>query len=239
MKRTLFAGASALALAFSAPPSPAAAQGVPVHDNANLVARGLQHLETVARWKSQLEGMDRQWQQVYRTANSLAHTNNVQGLARNLAGLSNTIPGSGQVGDLMRGVGSAAGAAGQVASFAGSIRTGTGSSAADISRRVQAVANIKAIALQQARSAEQRIGGIRELLGQIDAQPDAQASAALGNRIQAEGATLAVQQQQLAQLQVLQHAQEREEALRQEERGRQSAEELGQATEWAWGALGR
>lgn len=239
MKRTLLAGASALALALSAPPSPAAAQGIPVYDNAGFLRQGMQHIETIARWKSQLEGMERQWLQVYRTANSLAHTNSVQGLARDLAGLSNTVPGSGQVGDLMRGVGSAAGAAGQVAGFAGSIKTGAGFTAADISRRVQAVANIKSIALQQARSAERRIGGIRELLGQIDAQPDAQASAALGNRIQAEGATLAVQQQQLAQLQVLQHAQEREDALRLEERGRQSAEELDRSTEWAWGALGR
>lgn len=239
MKRTLLAAASALALALSAPPSPAAAQGFPVYDKANVIQRAIQHGQTILQWKSQLEGMERQWLQVYRTANSLAHTNSVQGLASNLTQLSNTVPGSGQVGDLMRGVGSAAGSAGQVAGFARSITTGAGFTAADISRRVQAVGNIKAIALQQARSAEQRIGGIRELLGQIDAQPDAQASAALGNRIQAEGATLAVQQQQLAQLQVLQQAQEREDALRQEERGRQSAEELGQATEWAWGALGQ
>jgi hypothetical protein len=236
MKHALLAGA---VLALALPPGIAGAQGVPVYDNANIIQRGLQFIQTMAQWKSQLEGMTRQYDQNYRTANSLAHTNSVQGLASDLSRLSNTVPGSGQVGDLMHGLSSAAGSAAQVSRFGASISTAPGASAADITRRVQAVANIQAIAVQQARFAEQRIAGIQELMGRIDGQPDAQASAALGNRIQAEAATLAVQQQQVAQLQVLQAAQEREETLRQEERGRQSAQQLGQATEWAWGALGQ
>lgn len=239
MKRTLFAGASALAFALSTPSSPAAAQGIPVYDNAGFLRQGAQHIETIGRWTSQLRAMEQQYTQIYRTANSLAHTTSVQGLASDLGRLSNTVPGAGAVGDLARGVGGIAGAAAQARSITGGVTAGPGFSAAELDRRVRSVANFQSLALQQARSVEGRISGIRGLLAEIDAQPDVQASAALGNRIQAEGAFLAAQQQQLAQLQILQRAQEQADGLREQERARLSAEELGQATEWAWGALGR
>lgn len=239
MKRTLLAGASALAFALVAMPSPAAAQGIPVIDMAGITKSAAQHVQTIARWTSQLRQMEQQYGQMLRTANSLAHPTSVQGFASDLGRLSNTVPGAGEVGGLMRGVGSIAGSASQVTSITGSIRTGAGFSAAELDRRVRAVANVQALATQQVRSVESRISGIRELLGRIDSQPDVQASAALGNRIQAEGAFLAAQQQQMAQLQLLQRAQEQADTLRLEERARQSAEEWGQSTEWAWGALGR
>lgn len=236
MKHALFAGASALALCLAAPAVPAVAQGFPVHDNANLVARGLQHVETLGRWTSQLRGMKQQYMQMYRTANSLAHPTSVQKLANDLSRLSNTVPGAGEVGALARGVGGIAGAAAQARNITGGVMTGAGFSAAELDRRVRSVANFKALALQQARAVEGRISGIRDLLAEIDSQPDVQASAALGNRIEAEGAILAAQQQQLAQLQLLQRAEERADALRLEERGRKAAEEWEARTEWAWSA---
>lgn len=239
MKRTLFTGASALALCLALPPTPAAAQGFPVIDTASIAKSAVQHVQTIAQWTSQLRAMEQQYTQMYRTANSLAHPTSVQGLAGDLSRLSNTVPGAGAVSDLARGVGGIAGAAAQARNITGGVTGAAGFSAAELDRRVRSVANFQSMALQQARSVEGRIAGIRNLLAEIDAQPDVQASAALGNRIQAEGAFLAAQQQQLAQLQILQRAQEQADGLREQERARLSAEELGQATEWAWGALGR
>ncbi len=234
MKRTLFVGASALALTAAVLPAPAAAQWA-VIDKASIAGRGIEHAQTLARWTSQLRQMEQQYTQMYRTANSLAHPTSVQGLASDLGRLSNTVPGAGAVGDLARGVGGIAGAAVQARNITGGVTAGAGFSAAELDRRVRSVANFQSLALQQARSVEGRIAGIRGLLAEIDAQPDVQASAALGNRIQAEGAFLAAQQQQLAQLQILQASEERADMLREQERARLSAEAWEARTEWAWG----
>ena len=233
MKRILLAGASALALAVVAP-SVAHAQAT-VIDPARIAQSAQQQIQTILQWKSQLDGMQQQHRQLRATFDAIAHTNSVQGLASSLGRLSNTVPGSGQMQGLARGVGSVAGAAAQLQGNRAFAATGNDFSAQELRRRAQGVANIQAVALQQMRASEQRIAGIDELLGQIDGQPDLQASAALGNRIGSEQAFLAAQQQQLAQLQVLQRSQEQSDAIRAEEKGRRDAEAWEARTEWAWG----
>ena len=181
------------------------------------------------------ENMERQYGQLRSTFEAIAHTNSVSSLASNLGGLSNTIPGAGEVSGLLRGVGSIGNAGTILQGNRVFSATGNDFSAQELRRRAQGVANIQAVALQQMRASEQRIAGIDELLGQIDGQPDLQASAALGNRIGSEQAFLAAQQQQLAQLQVLQRSQEQSDAIRAEEKGRRDAEAWEARTEWAWG----
>ncbi len=235
MKRILLAGASALALATPVVLSPRPAQAIFCTNCEQEVGAGLRQVETIARWKSQLDGMNQQYRQLRATFDAIAHTNSVQGLASSLGRLSNTVPGAGQLQGLTRGAGSVAGAAAQLQGNRVFAPTGNDFSAQELRRRAQGVANIQAVALQQMRASEERIGGIDQLLGEIDGQPDLQASAALGNRIASEQAFLAAQQQQLAQLQVLQRTQEQSDAIRAEERGRRDAEAWEARTEWAWG----
>ena len=231
MKRILLAGASALALAM---PHAARAQAT-VIDPARIAQSGQQQIQTLLQWKSQLDGMQQQHRQLRATFDAIAHTNSVQDVASNLRRLSNTVPGAGQLQSLARGAGSIAGAAAQLRGNQVFAATGNDFSAQELRRRAQGVANVQAVALQQMRASEERIAGIDQLLGEIDGQPDLQASAALGNRIGSEQAFLAAQQQQLAQLQVLQRSQEQSDAIRAVEKVRRDAEALKARTEWAWG----
>ena len=224
MKRILLAGASALVLVAAMLPAPAAAQGITVYDNANLVSRGLQHTETLRQWATQARDMERQYGQLRSTFEAIAHTNSVSGLASNLGGLANTIPGAGEVSGLLRGVGSIGNAGAILQGNRVFSATGSDFSATELHRRAQGLANIQALAYRQMQASEQRALGLQELLEEIDGQPDLQASAALGNRIASEQTFLAAQQQQLAQLQIMQRSQEQVDVLRVEERQRRDAE---------------
>lgn len=223
MKQTLLAGAAALALAVM----PGAATGqIPVTDAlANVQAQitNSQLFQQVAQAVATVRQLEQQYQQLQATYNVLAHTNSVSGLASRLGGVANGF-GAHEIGGALTGVGSLAGAADQVANLRHFQSSGTDFSATELTRRAQRLGNIQAAALQGMRQSEQRIAGLRELMGEIDGQPDIQASAALNNRIQAEHALLSAQQQQLAQLQLMAAAQQQGDLLRAEEAQRQSAE---------------
>lgn len=223
MKRILLAGASALVLAVAAP-SAGHAQ-IPVTDAAHIAKSAAQHLATIQQWTSQLRGMEQQYNQLRSTYEAIAHTNSVQGLASNLGRLSNTVPGAAQILGITRGVGGIADAASILQGNRVFSATGGDWSATELNRRAQGLANIQAVAYQQMQASEQRLAGLQELMDEVDAQPDMQASAALGNRIAAEQTFLSAQQQQLTQLQILQRSQEQVDMLRAEERQRQSAEQ--------------
>jgi hypothetical protein len=225
MKRTLLAGAAALALAVAAPGATRAQ--IPVTDalaNAQAQITNSQLVQQVAQAVATVRQLEQQYQQLQATYNVLAHTTSVSGLASRLGGVANGY-GASQIGGAMTGVGSLAGAADQVANMRFFSSSGTDFSATEMTRRAQRLGNIQAAAMQGMQQSEQRIAGLRELMGEIDGQPDVQASAALNNRIQAEHALLSAQQQQLAQLQMMASVQQQGDLLRAEEAQRQSAEQ--------------
>lgn len=225
MRRILLAGVAALAVAVMAP-SAARAQ-IPVTDalaNAQAQITNSQLYQQVAQAVATVRQLEQQYQQLQATYNVLAHTTNVSGMASRLGGVANGY-GANAVGGALTGVGSLAGAADQVANLRSFQSQGTDFSATEMTRRAQRLGNVQAAALQGMQQSEQRIAGLRELMGEIDGQPDIQASAALNNRIQAEHALLSAQQQQLAQLQMMASVQQQGDLLRAEEAQRQSAEQ--------------
>lgn len=224
MRRTLMAGASALALAVATPG--AARAQIPVMDalaNAQAQITNSQLYQQVAQAVATVRQLEQQYQQLQATYNALAHTTSVSGLANRLGGVANGY-GATEIGGALTGVGGLAGSAEQVAALRFFSSTGTDFTATEMTRRAQRLGNVQAAALQGMRQSEQRIAGLRELMGEIDGQPDVQASAALANRIQAEHALLSAQQQQLAQLQLMAATQQQGDVLRAEEAQRQSAE---------------
>ena len=224
MKRILLAGAYALALAAPVILSPRPAQAIFCTNCEQEVGAGLRQVETLRQWATQARDMERQYGQLRSTFEAIAHTNSVSGLASNLGGLSNIIPGAGEVSGLLRGAGSIGNAGAILQGNRVFSATGNDFSATELHRRAQGLANIQALAYRQMQASEQRALGLRELLEEIDGQPDLQASAALGNRIASEQTFLAAQQQQLAQLQIMQRSQEQVDVLRVEERQRRDAE---------------
>jgi len=225
MRRILLAGAAALAVAVMAPG--AARAQIPVTDalaNAQAQITNSQLYQQVAQAVATVRQLEQQYQQLQATYNVLAHTTNVSGLANRLGGVANGY-GANEVGGALTGVGSLAGAADQVANMRFFSSSGSDFSATEMTRRAQRLGNVQAAALQGMQQSEQRIAGLRELMGEIDGQPDVQASAALNNRIQAEHALLSAQQQQLAQLQLMAATQQQGDVLRAEEAARQSAEQ--------------
>ena len=224
MRRFLLAAAAV----FLAVLTPGAARAqIPVTDalaNVQAEITNSQLYQQVAQAVATVRQLEQQYQQLQATYNVLAHTTNVSGMANSLGYVANGY-GASQIGGLMTGAGRLAGSADQVANLRFYSSTGTDFSATEMTRRAQRLGNIQALALQGISQSEQRITGLRELMGEIDGQPDIQASAALNNRIQAEHALLAAQQQQLAQVQLMARAQEQADLLRAEEAQRQSAEQ--------------
>jgi hypothetical protein len=225
MRRHLLIAAAALAIAVLTP-GVARAQ-IPVTDalaNVQAEITNSQLYQQVAQAVATVRQLEQQYQQLQATYNVLAHTTNVSGMANSLGTVANGY-GATEIGGLMTGAGRLAGSADQVANLRFYSSTGTDFSATELTRRAQRLGNIQALALQGISQSERRINGLRELMGEIDGQPDIQASAALNNRIQAEHALLAAQQQQLAQVQLMARAQEQADLLRAEEAQRQSAEQ--------------
>lgn len=225
MKRTLLAGAAVTALAL-AMPGTARAQ-IPVTDalaNAQAQITNTQLYQQVAQAVATVRQLEQQYAQLQATYNVLAHTTSVSGYANGLGRVANGF-GATEIGGVMTGAGSMAGTAEQVANLRFYQSQGTDFSATELTRRAQRLGGIQAAAMQGVRQSEQRIAGLRELMGEIDGQPDVQASAALNNRIQAEHALLSAQHQQLQQLQMMAAVQQQGDLLRAEEAQRQSAEQ--------------
>ena len=200
---------------------------IPVTDaiaNAQAQITNSQLYQQVAQAVATVRQLEAQYQQLQETYSAIAHTTSVSGLASRLGGVANGL-GATEIGGLLNGAGSLAGTAEQVASLRLFSSTGTDLTATELTRRAQRIGGIQAAALQGVRQTEQRIAGLRELMSEVDGQPDLQASAALGNRIQAEHALLGAQQQQLAQLQLMARAGESADLLRAEEAQRRSAEQ--------------
>jgi len=92
MRRWLVGGTS-LVLASALSP-PAHAQGAPVIDTASITGRALEHVETIARWSVQLQGMEAQLQQLmaaYRAVTGVRDMGSAMS-ALNLLGVQNPLP---------------------------------------------------------------------------------------------------------------------------------------------------
>lgn len=187
----------------------------------------------VAKLVDEISTLERQYAQLQQTYQALAHLTSVNGIATSLGlpSVQNPLGAASRVPGLMNGSGLAAGAQ----QFLNANRyyqpQGNDFLAQEMQRRAQSTANIQALAQQNLQASEDRMGGLQELQGQIDAAPTTQDMGAIQARLNAEGNFIQVQQTQAQQLQVLQRVQEQASQQRVAEWQRQSAESQFNSTQ--------
>lgn len=181
MKRALLGAACALALAV--PVGGVAAQGIPTYDNANLLARGLEHAATIAKWGQQAEHMV---QQIRRAEAAYDAVTGVRDLgsavqAMGVLGIRNPLPiNPYAVQGLLNGTGGVSG----MTSNLGGLFTGTLSQnrvyesqggswiEQEINRNGSGLAGAQAVSLQLYASAAERMQHMDALRGRIDTADD-------------------------------------------------------------------
>ena len=224
MRTFLLAGAAALAFA-AAVPRPAHAlfgAGDIVFDPT-----------AVAKLTDEISTLERQYAQLQQTYQALAHLTSINGVATGLGlpAVQNPLGAVSQVPGLLNGSQLAAGAQQFLDANRYHQPQGNDFLAQEMQRRSQSTANIQALAQQNLQATEDRMAGLQELQGQIDASPTTQDMGAVQARLNAESNFIQVQQTQAQQLQVLQHVQEQASQQRVAEWQRQSAERQFNSTQ--------
>lgn len=183
MKRLLLAGVSALALSLVVPIGPAEAQGLPVYDNANLLDRAMQHVETLAKWGQQADHM---MQQIRRAEAAYNAATGVRDLgtavqAMGVLGIRNPLPVNPYaVQGLLQGTGGVGGMSSNLGNlFTGSLgqnrvyeTQGESWIEREINRNGSGLAGAQALSLQLYQSAAERMGLLDALRGRIDTADD-------------------------------------------------------------------
>lgn len=203
MTRTRTALALALTVAVAAP---AAAQ-LAVIDGANLA----QTTVTATRALQQIEQLRQQYDQLVRTYDAIAHPTSIGGVAGAVRGLSRTImPPATQVPDMMAGRGGEWGQAGTMLNadrlYAPAERDEW---AREMERRERVTANAKAMAQAAIEDAEQEIGSLDAMRGEVEAAPDGTAGVAVGNGISLARQRLDASRLQLEQIRLMLAADDR------------------------------
>jgi conjugal transfer/entry exclusion protein len=203
MTRTRTALALALTVAVAAP---AAAQ-LAVIDGANLA----QTTVTAARALQQIEQLRQQYDQLVRTYDAIAHPTSIGGVAGAVRGLSRTImPPATQVPDMMAGRGGEWGQAGSMLNadrlYAPAERDEW---AREMERRERVTANAKAMAQAAIEDAEQEIGSLDAMRGEVEAAPDGTAGVAVGNGLSLARQRLDASRLQLEQIRLMLAADDR------------------------------
>ncbi|NGM23999.1 hypothetical protein G3576_28590 [Roseomonas stagni] len=203
MTRTRTALALALAVGAAAP---AAAQ-LAVIDGANLA----QTTVTAARALQQIEQLRQQYDQLVRTYDAIAHPTSIGGVAGAVRGLSRTImPPATQVPDMMAGRGGEWGQAGTMLNadrlYAPAERDEW---AREMERRERVTANAKAMAQAAIEDAEQEIGSLDAMRGEVEAAPDGTAGVAVGNGLSLARQRLDASRLQLEQIRLMLAADDR------------------------------
>lgn len=224
MRTFLLAGAAALAFAAAAP-RPAHAlfgEGDIVFDPT-----------AVAKLADEIRTLENQLTQLRQTYQALAHLTNINGVATELGlpSVQNPLGAVSQVPGLLNGSRLAAGAQQFLDANRYYQPQGNDFLAQEMQRRAQSTANIQALAQQNLQATEDRMAGLQELQGQIDASPTTQDMGAVQARLNAESNFISVQQAQAQQLQVLQRVQEQASQQRVAEWQRQSAEKQFNSTQ--------
>lgn len=228
MRGPTLTAASALALLAGA--LPARAQQ-PVIDAANL-ARNVQQIQQLTQ---QLQLMQQQYQQLLNTYRAVAHapTEPLTALGRqlNTDAFRNALPQSTVLGSVLDGSATGPGALGTIA---GGYRErnrvyapdGADFQAQEMRRTAASVAGAQAMAGTLYQSATDRVAVLQGIEGQLATAADAKAVADLTARIGAEQAYIQAQQVQAQALVLWQQAQLRNREQREQERRRQSIDDL-------------
>lgn len=220
MKRTILAGAAALALLAA----PASAQWI-VHDPGSNMARIMEAARA-------LQQAIQQYEQLRATYNAIAHQTDLSGLANTLGGLGRTyMPQASRVPGLLGGQGSW----GQANGFMQQDRLydmGNADPAArEMQRREQATANAKAIAAAGLTDAEDRIARLEAMKARLEAAQDGTEVEAVTGYLALEQQHLAAHQAQIEQARLLLAAEDRVERQREEQALRRSADDLRRKTQ--------
>ena len=229
MRRHALAAATVTMIAAS--PLPARAQ-YQVFDVTNL-ARNIQQVQQLAQ---QLQVMQQQYQQLLTTYQAVAHAPsdalNQLGRQLNVDPFRNALPAQSTVlGSVMNGT--ALGPGGLGAAAQGYLDrnrvyapAGPDFQAQEMQRKATSVAGAQAMAAELYQSAASRVTALQGIEGQLAAAPDAKAVADVAARISAEQAYIQAQQVQAQSLVLWQQAQLRNQEQRDQERRRQSIDEL-------------
>lgn len=238
MRTSLLAGAAALA--FTAWPGPDARAQLPVTD-AGSIAQLVQQVTTA---KSQLDTLTSQlntlrdtYSQVASQYSMLTRLANVNQLAPELAQQLRSMPGAGSMGQFLVGQGGI-GSLGGVSSLAQQflnrntvyLPQATDPNAATLNDRAQQLAGVQAMAMANVQSLDARFDGLDDLKSSLDGADDLQKVASIQARMQAESNVVQTQQAQAQNLLVLAQMQDRAEQQAQDQRARQSADGLFNAT---------
>ncbi len=229
MRRSVLTAAAALALLAGASPARAQYQ---VFDAANL-ARNVQQIQQLTQ---QLQLMQQHYQQLLNTYRAVAHapTEALTTLGRqlNTDALRNALPPQSTVlGSVLDGSTAGPGALGTVAEgYRERNRVyapdGADFQAQELRRTAVSVAGAQAMAGTLYQSAADRVAVLQGIEGQLASAADAKAVADLAARIGAEQAYIQAQQVQAQALVLWQQAQTRNREQREQERRRQSIDEL-------------
>lgn len=226
--------ASVGAIALSLLPTAARAQMV-VHDPVNFT-------ELVAELKQLRDEyliLKDSYQQLQYTTESLQHLN-PQSLETAPGLLSNAMRLPGSAAAEMPGLNFGANLSGYGQQFytQNHVYTPEGDdwTAQEMRRRQYATANLQGEAQAGMERADERVASLAELENSIPAQPDVQAVSAVNARINAEHLYLANETANMQRLQLMEQTQARVDQQRDEQHGRQEAEEWAAATNaQAWG----
>jgi hypothetical protein len=197
---------SALVLALTvACAAPASAQ-LAVLDGANLA----QTTMSAARALQQIEQLRQQYDQLVRTYDAIAHPTSISGVTGAVRGLSRTIMPAAQVPDMMAGRGGEWGQAGTMLNadrlYAPADRDEW---AREMERRERVTANAKAMAQAAIEDAEQEIGSLDAMRGEVAAAPDGTAGVAVGNGLSLARQRLDASRLQLDQIRLMLAADDR------------------------------
>ncbi len=212
--------AAVLALS-AAGAAPAAAQGVPVYDNASNVAR-------IAEAARALQQALAQYRMLEATYNSLAHATDVGGVAAALGGATRTfMPEAGQVAGLLSGSGSVYGAANGLLALGRYADVGTESPwAQEMQRRELATANFRAIGQAGLEASQRSVLSLSSLLDRITGSQDVTEVSAVNGALAVEQQNIEHHKAQIAQVQMMLATEERVERQRAEQQRWESARTL-------------
>jgi flagellar biosynthesis chaperone FliJ len=188
--------------------------------------------------QSQLGTLRNTYSQVASQYSMLTRLANVNQLAPELAQQLRSMPGSGNMGQFFVGSGSIGSLGGGVSGLAQQflnrnrvyLPQATDPNAIALNERAQQLAGIQAMAMTNVQSLDARLDGLADLKTSLDSADDLQKVASIQARMQAESNIVQTQQAQAQNLLVMAQMQERAEQQADDQRARQSADGLFNAT---------
>ncbi|WP_424138822.1 type IV secretion system protein [Roseomonas chloroacetimidivorans] len=242
MKYPLLATVAVLAMA-----TPAHAQ-IPVTDGASITARALEAARSLKQGLQQLQQMQAQYQQAVTTYNAIAHATDLGGVVSALGGVSRSyLPPNSAITEGLSAVqggiyGGVPGALSGAERFLGSNQLYATPGTPDAwqteqNRRSMVTANAQALAAESMAEADQRLANLAFLRARLEAAKDGTEVAAVNGLIAIEQQNLAIHQARFQNISAMVVADNRVTDQRQEQRQRQSADELKAMTAPITGSL--